>query len=112
MKIYRVVNTETEGQEVHEYTITVDVNNNGHEEIILYRSKSDTWSELARGEERIKLIDTGNMMVFPKKMFSGDIGYDEFTELYVLVSFINKTNHMPLYKGYVEEVNPVKTFDI
>lgn len=110
MKEYRVVNTETDA-EVHEFTITVDINNNGHEEIILYRSKSDTWSEPVRGEERIKVIDTGDMIVFPKKMFSGDVGYDEFAELYIMMSFINKTSSIPLFKGRIEEITD-KYFDI
>lgn len=110
MKQYRVFNTETDA-EAHEFNITVDINSNGHEEITLYRSKSDTWSEPVRGEERIKVIDTGDMMVFPKKMFSGDVGYDEFAELYVIMSFVNKTSSMPLYKGRIEQVTD-KSFDI
>lgn len=111
MKQYRVVNTETDA-EIHEYTITVDMNSNGHEEITLFRSKNDTWSEHARGEERIKLIDTGDMMIFPKRMFSGDAGYDDFAELYIIMSFINKTSHMPLYKGRIEQITPDKSFEI
>ena len=111
MKQYRVLNTETDS-ECHEYTITVDMNSNGHEEIILTRSKNDTWSEYAKGEERIKLIDTGNGMVFPKKMFSGDAGYDDFAELYIIMSFINKTSTVGLYKGRIEEIIPDKSFEI
>lgn len=110
MKQYRVFNTEDD-IEIHEYNITVDVNDNGHEEITLYRSRGETWSDNARGEERIKLIDTGNMMVFPKKMFSGDAGYDDFAELFVIMSFINKTSTMRVYKGRIEEVTD-KSFDI
>ena len=110
MKQYRVFNTETDA-EVHEYTITVNMNSNGHEETILYRSKSDTWSEPVRGEERIKLIDTGDMIIFPKRMFSGDAGYDDFAELYVITSFINKTSCMPLFKGRIEEITD-KSFEI
>jgi len=110
MKQYRVINTETDA-EIHEFTITVDMNSNGHEETTLYRSKSDTWSESVRGEERIRVIDTGNMIVFPKRMFTGDVGYDEFAELYIIMSFINKTSNMPLFKGRIEEITD-KCFDI
>lgn len=112
MKQYRVINLEKEFQEEHEYDITVDVNDNGHEETTLSRSYSSTWSPSNRGEELIKIIDTGDMMVFPKKMFAGDVGYDIFAELYILMSFINKTEHMPLYKGRIEEVKPNQTFEI
>ena len=66
MKQYRVFNTEGD-MEIHEYNITVDINDNNHEEITLYRSKSETWSDNAKGEERIKIIDTGNMMVLDRK---------------------------------------------
>ena len=103
MKQYRVLNTDSD-TEVHEYTITVDMNNNGHEEITLYRSKNDSWSEHARGEELIKLIDTGNFMVFPRRMFAGSADYDRFAELFILMSFINKTSVMGLYNGKIEEI--------
>lgn len=110
MKQYRVLNTETDA-ETHEYTITVDMNSNGHQEITLFRSKNDTWSEYAKGEQRIKLIDTGDGMVFPKRMFAGDAGYDDLAELYIIMSFINKTSSMPLYKGRIEEITD-KSFEI
>jgi len=112
MKIYKVINLETENQEVHEYTITVDMNSNHHEEIILSRSLADTWSEHARGEELIKVVDTGDMMIFPKKEFAGDVLYDKFAELHILMSFINKDGHMPLYKGRIEQVIPTNTYAI
>jgi hypothetical protein len=112
MKQYRVINTETPKKEVNEYTITDTINANGHQEITLSRSYDETWSEDARGEERIKLIDTGNEYVFPKKMFSGDVGYDSFAELFILLSYVNRTEHMPLYKGRIEEIKQDETFDI
>jgi hypothetical protein len=112
MKQYRVINTETPKREVNEYLITDTINANGHQEITLSRSYDDNWSADCRGEERIKLIDTGNEYVFPKKMFSGDVGYDSFAELFILLSYINKTEHMSLYKGRIEEIIPNKTFEI
>ena len=80
------------------------MNANGHEETTLSRSLNDTWADHARGEELIKVIDTGDMMIFPKKMFSGDVGYDRLAELHILMSFINQTEHMPLYQGRIERV--------
>jgi hypothetical protein len=112
MKQYRVVNTESENSEINEYLITDTMNQNGHQEITLIRSYDENWSSPVRGEERIKLIDTGDMVVFPKRMFAGDVGYDDFAELFILLSFINKTAHMPLYKGRIEEIIPDKTFEI
>jgi hypothetical protein len=97
---------------VHEYDIIVDINSNGHEVTTLYRSYDDVWSEHSRGEELISFIDTGDMMVFPKKEFAGDVQYDRFAELYILISFINKTQFLPLYEGRVEEVIPDKSFEI
>jgi hypothetical protein len=112
MKTYKVINLETENQEIHEYTITVYMNNNGHEVTVLSRSLSDTWSEHNRGEELIKIIDTGDMVVFPKKEFSGDVGYDKQAELYILLHFMSKTSHMPFYKGRIEEITPTRTIEI
>jgi len=112
MKQYRVINTETPNREVTEYVITDTINANGHQEITLSRSYDENWSEDCRGEERIKFIDTGDMVVFPKKMFAGDVGYDNFAELFILLSFISKTEHMPLYKGRIEEIKPNQSFEI
>ena len=112
MKQFRVINLEEDFKEVHEFTITVDMNNNGHEEFTLYRSKSETWSEPHRGEEVLKIIDTGDQYVFPKREFAGDVGYDKFAELFILLNFISKTERMPIYKGRIEEIIPDKTFEI
>ena len=90
MDHYKVFNIEG-NKEIYEYNITVQINKNGHEEYTLSRSLDDSWSENVRGQELIKIIDTGDMMIFPKKMFAGDVGYDVFAELFILMSFINKT---------------------
>jgi hypothetical protein len=112
MKQYRVINLENENQETHEYTIIVEMNANGHEETTLCRSLNDAWSDHVRGEELIKVIDTGDMMVFPKKQFSGDVGYDSLAELFIIMSFISKTNRFPLYKGRIEEFKESQNFEI
>ena len=114
-KMYRVMNTldyKSENKIVHEYTIMQYMNNNGHEVTALHRSHDDCWAESRRGEEVIKLIDTGDMIIFPKKEFAGDVLYDKFAELHVLLAFLNKTERMPLYQGTIEEITPKQSFEI
>lgn len=114
-KKYRVLNThdyKSENKIVHEYDIIVDMNEEGIEVITLYRSHDETWSEHIRGEEIISLMDTGGMIVFPKKKFAGDVEYDKFAELFILLCFLNKTESMPLYKGTIEEVTDIQTYEI
>lgn len=114
-KMYKVMNTldyKAENKIIHEYTISVNMNDNGHEEIILYRSFDDVWAEGRRGEEVIRLIDTGDDMVLPEREFAGDVGYDKFAELYILLNFISKSGRMPLYQGDIEEITPQKSFEI
>jgi hypothetical protein len=113
-KNYRVINThdyKAQNMIVHEYDIVVDMNNNGHEVITLKRSQDDVWASDRRGEEVLSLIDTGDMIIYPKKMYAGDVDYAQHAELFILLSFLNKTEHMPLYQGVIEEV-PTKTYDI
>lgn len=105
--MYRVLNTydyKSENKIVHEYTIMQYMNNNGHEVTALHRSHDEVWSEHVRGQEVIKLIDTGDMIIYPKKMFVGDVDYAMHAELFILLSFLNKTEHMPLYQGTIEEI--------
>jgi hypothetical protein len=111
MKTYRVINTENDGQELHEYDILVGTNEEGHQVTTLRRSLDGNWSEHARGEEVIKLIDTGNEVIFPKKMFSEKVEYDIFAELHIIMSFLSNTSYLPTYKGRVEEVTN-KVFEI
>lgn len=113
VKLYKVYNTEESPKKiVHEYNIIQEMNKNGHLVTTLSRSHDDVWSEANRGEDIISLIDTGDMMIFPKKEFAGDVGYDRFAELYILLGFLNKTETYGLYKGYIEEITPAKTFQI
>ncbi len=101
----------SENKIVHEYTITVDQIDEG-EEIRLCRSYNECWSEDRRGEQIIKLIDTGDGLIYPKKMFSRDVDYAMHAELFILLAFLNKTEHMPLYEGVIEEINPRTSFQI
>jgi len=115
MKTYRVTNTldyQSENKIVHEYTIMQYMNDNGHEVTALHRSHDDCWAEGRRGEEVIKVIDTGDMVIFPKKEFAGDVDYDKIAELYILLHFINKTERMPMYQGTIEEIIPTHTIEI
>ena len=114
-KIYRVINThdyKTENKIVHEYTIMQYMNNNGHEVTALHRSHDEIWSEDRRGEEIFKLIDTGDMIIYPKKTFVGDVDYAMHAELFIILSFMNKTDRMPLYQGVIEEVVEANSFNI
>ena len=114
-KVYRVSNTfdyKSENKIAHDYTIIQYMNKNGHQVTGLYRSHEEVWVEDRRGEEIIKLVDTGDMIIFPKKEFAGDVGYDKLAELHILLSFINKTERMPLYQGTIEEIIDTKTIEI
>lgn len=115
MKMYKVLNTQdykSENKIVHEYTIMQYMNNNGHQVTALHRSQDDVWAEGRRGEEVIKLVDTGDFFVFPKKEFAADVQYDKFAELFILFNFLNKTERMPLYQGNIEEFTPQSSFEI
>jgi hypothetical protein len=114
-KIYRVLNTfdyKKENKIVHEYNIMVHMNKNGHQAVSLHRSHDDVWAEDRRGEQIFSLIDTGDMIIYPKKMFAGDVDYAAHAELFILLSFINKTEFMPLYEGVIEEITPKETYVI
>jgi hypothetical protein len=79
---------------------------------ILYRSLNDCWSDDRRGEEVITVVDTGDEIIFPEDMFTGEVGYDKLAELYILLAFLNKTEHIPLYKADIEEITPLSSFEI
>jgi len=112
-RLFKVYNTEESPKKVvHEYNIIQEMNNNGHLVTTLSRSYDDVWAEDRRGEDVISLIDTGNEMIFPKKEFAGDVLYDRFAELFILLNFMNKTERMPLYQGIIEEITPGKSFEI
>jgi hypothetical protein len=113
-KTYRVLNThdfKSENKIVHEYDIVKRLNDDGFEEITLYRSYEEHWAEENRGERLSTLIDTGDAVIFPKKKYIGEVDYATYAELYILMAFVNKTEHMPLFKGIIEEVT-TKSFEI
>lgn len=111
-KTYRVYNMEDSNRTYHEYDITQEFNDNGHLVTTLSRSNDANWADSAQGENLISFVDTGDFVVFPKKEFAGDVQYDRFAELFILLSFLNKTETYGLYRGRIEEVTPSKTFEI
>lgn len=117
-KMYRVLNTldyKSENKIVHEYTISVTTTDEGSV-VTLMRSFDDVWSEHKRGEEVLSLIDTGDCVIYPKQAFSaklsGEVGYDLHAELFILLSFMNKSERMPLFQGIIEEITPSQSFEI
>lgn len=115
MKMYRVLNTldyQSENKIVHEYTIMKYTNNEGDQVVALHRSHDDVWTESVRGEEIFAIIDTGDNLIFPKKTFNGEVGYDKLAELYIVMHFMNKTERMPLFQGKIEEIVENETIEI
>jgi len=103
-RMFRVMNTNDHPSVVHEYDIIKTTNDEGHEEITMFRSYNDIWSDCKKGDEVIKIIDTGDGYIFPKKLIHNDVDYCLAAELYIIMAFINKTERMPLFKGIIEEV--------
>lgn len=103
-RMYKVFNTHDHPTTVHEYDIIKTTNDEGNEEITLFRSFNDIWAEPRKGDEVIKIIDTGDGYIFPKKLIHNEVDYCLGAELYIIMAFINKTERMPLFKGIIEEV--------
>jgi hypothetical protein len=115
MKVYRVTNTldyKSENKVVHEYTIMQYQNEDDDTVTALHRSHDDVWAESVRGEEILRIIDTGDNLIFPRKMYNGEVGYDKLAELYIVMHFMNKTERMPLFQGVIEEIAPTETIEI
>ena len=103
-RMFRVMNTHDHPTIVHEYDIIRTTNDEGHEEITMFRSFNDVWADHKRGDEVIKIIDTGDGYIFPKKLIHNEVDYCLGAELYIIMAFINKTERMPMFKGIIEEV--------
>ena len=103
-RMFRVMSQQDHPTIVHEYDIIRTTNDEGHEEITLFRSFNDVWADARKGEEVFKIIDDGDGYKFPKKLFTSDVDYCLGAELYIVMAFINKTERMPLFKGTIEEV--------
>lgn len=111
MRKFRVYNTFDHNTEVHDYDVTMEIINKG-EKYTLYRSNEGDWSDDCRGEEILSLVDTGNGVIFPKNIYTKEVDYACFAELFVLLSVMNKTDSTPLFGGRVEEVIESNNFNI
>jgi len=93
----------------HDYTIVVTENDN-NTTYVLSRSESSHWSEHARGEELLTLVDDGNGYKFKEKIGRA-VDYAQFAELYILIQFINKMySNKPVYIGTISETTFITDF--
>jgi len=79
-QIYMVLDHEG----VHEYDIVKELTDEG-EKITLFRSNNPTWTEQAKGEKIMSLVNNGNGINFDRKFESLD--YAELFELRLLLNF-------------------------
>jgi hypothetical protein len=107
MNVYRVMNTfpgEENGR--HEYDIHVESINRGTK-YSLIRSKAGHWSESVQGETACAVIDNGDGFKISKHV-TREMDYAIMSELFILMSFINKqglTNCF--FMGTIEEVKQI-----
>lgn len=111
MRKFRVYNTFDHPGDTHDYDVTIENTDEG-EKITLFKSYGGDWADDCRGEELFSLLDTGNGVIFPKKIYTKEVDYVCFTELFVLLSVMNKTDSIPLFEGRVEEVIESNNFNI
>jgi hypothetical protein len=71
-------------ENVHEYDIVKEMTDEG-EKITLFRSNNPTWTEQARGEKILSLVNDGNEIKFDRKFKSLD--YSELFALRLLLNF-------------------------
>ena len=110
MESYRVMNTFdylSENKIVNEYLITVNETDDGCEEYVLSRTHEEIWDSSVRGQEILRIIDTGDGYISPKRIFAKDVDYAIFAELFILMNFINKTSFTPIYKGTIEKIDKI-----
>jgi hypothetical protein len=86
-----------------EYIIKSKDKKNGDIKTTLKRSKSDVWTEHAKNEKLIEIIDDG--IVYDIDILDGEdsmvirLDYSQVAELYLVLDEIRKTsNLMPKYK--------------
>jgi hypothetical protein len=107
MKIYRVMNTfpgEENGR--HEYDIHVEDTDRGTK-YSLIRSQAGHWSDSAKGQTVVAILDDGDDMTLSKHV-TKRLRYDLAAELFILMSFINKQGFTNcFFMGTIEEVKSV-----
>jgi hypothetical protein len=97
---YKVINNHGE----EEYTLAVDKAESTH--YWLFYSYSEHYNEHIRGTLAMGLEDNGNGYIIKKsdKSKRGEMRYDEAAQLFILLSFVNKTD--TLFGG------KIGTFDV
>lgn len=87
----------------HEYDIHVEETDKGTK-YSLIRSKAGHWADHAQGETVCAILDDGDGYKLSKHV-TKDLGYDTASELFILMSFINKQGHTHcFFMGTIEEV--------
>lgn len=108
MKHYRVMNS-FPGEEFgrHEYDLIVEDDSKGTK-YSLIRSQGAQWSNHAKGETVVALLDDGNGIKMSKHV-KREMNYAVASELFILMSFINNENiNNRFFMGTIEEVkNPI-----
>ena len=107
MNIYRVMNSfpgEESGR--HEYDIHVENTSLGTK-YSLIRSQAGHWSDSAKGQTVVAILDDGDGMTLSKHV-TKNLGYDTAAELFILMSFINKQSLTNcFFMGTIEKVENV-----
>jgi hypothetical protein len=95
-----VLNKELE----YEYDITVEETDKGIK-TTLFKSSSSVWSESAKGEETLSMLNDGNGIKFSHKI-GKKLNYNELTELRLLLDFENDIDTELNKDGYkvLEEI--------
>lgn len=107
MKVYRVMNSfpgEENGR--HEYNLYVEESDKGTK-YSLIRSQAGHWSEDAKGQTVVAIMDDGDSMLLSKHV-TKNLQYDTAAELFILMSFINKQGmHNCFFMGTIEKIENV-----
>jgi hypothetical protein len=111
MQQNRVINT-FPGEEFnrHEYNIVVESTDAGTK-YSLVRSNEEHWAEGHRGQTVCAILDNGDGYRLSKHV-TRDLGYDIAAELFILMSYINKTDNLSLFKGIIEMVDIVNIIEL
>lgn len=85
---------------LHEYNVIVEDTKNG-KKYSLQRSNEEHWSEQNRETVALAVLDTGDGYIFSKHFKNREMDYALTSELFILLSFINRDlNGMcNLFKG-------------
>jgi hypothetical protein len=102
---YMVLNHEG----VHEYDIVKELTDEG-DKITLFRSNNPTWTEQAKGEKILSLVNDGNEIKFDRKFKSLD--YSELFELRLLLNFEQQTDVCPINRKKYRIIENKHLFEV